>query len=351
MSDGNNNKKFCPHCGSKIDVDKIYCPECGKVTPKVKAESKVQKGFSRKCPNCGSIINSRVLKQCPVCDTELEEPPKIPLKQKEKPKGLVFTDKKFVSEEKLTLKKDIWNFREGINVFGNSILTYVTVTLILYLTLSFYFGEQIPTNIYTLYLFLIPDILFSVYIIYYIISNNHKLEKLGLSSNTTKILIGIGIGILGAFGIYLIDYFSDIFLNFFASLGFSDLINDLRAVILAQNQTIRSANPVMIIIFTILLCLSSISSEIVFRGVLHNALKQKLGKDLTSRFLVILLVASVYSIIYLIFSIPSGLFYIISNFLISMLLGLIYEINGNLYSTIFANIFYNIAVVIIIAVI
>ncbi|TFF90193.1 MAG: CPBP family intramembrane metalloprotease [Promethearchaeota archaeon] len=351
MSD-NKTKKYCPHCRAEIDADKVYCPECGKLTPKVKEiqeqpEKKVKKSYSRKCPECGSIINSNVLKQCPVCDAELPEPPKEVTQKEEKPSGLIFTNKKFVSEAKLKLKKDSWNFKEGINVFGNSIMVYVTITLLLYLSLSFYF-TQIPINIFTLLLFMVPDVLFSIYVIYYIYSRNHNYEKIGLSSKTEKVLIGLGIGLVGSIGIYFLDSFSDLFLDLFSALGLGPILSNLEASIIAQNQAIKTANPFMIIVFTILLCVSSISSEIVFRGVLHNTLKQRIGKDLSSRFLVIIIVATAYSLIYLLFSFPTGLIFIISNFLISLLLGILYEINGNLYNTIFANIYYNIAIVLII---
>ncbi|MEJ2250130.1 MAG: zinc ribbon domain-containing protein [Candidatus Lokiarchaeota archaeon] len=356
MSNNNNKKyKFCPHCGAKIEASKIYCPECGKLTPKPKEKYseplKSKKAYSRKCPNCGSIINSPALKQCPICDTKLEELPEMPSQQKEKTPGLVFTDKKFVSEEKLTLKKDSWNFKEGINVFGNSILIYVTITLLLYITLNFSLSSEtttLPTNIYTILLFMVPEVFFSVYVFYYIISHNHKFEKIGLSTHKRKIFIAIGIGIVGSIGIYFIDN-SGFFVLIFKDLGLEKLLNiNIQSIISEQNQAISSSNPLMIVVFAILLCLSSISSEIVFRGVLHNTLKQRMGSDIVSRFLVIIIVAASYSIIYLIFSFPMGLFYIISNFLIYLLLGVLYEINGSLYNTIFANIIYNIAIVIII---
>ena len=81
--------KHCVYCGARIFPGQVYCPECGKLIVQAKkskeiikhrkiAEKPVYKQpdqYSRTCSGCGSIINSIVLEQCPICNAILEKIP------------------------------------------------------------------------------------------------------------------------------------------------------------------------------------------------------------------------------------------------------------------------------------
>ncbi len=82
------------------------------------------------------------------------------------------------------------------------------------------------------------------------------------------------------------------------------------------------------------------SIEIVFRGVLHNTLKQKFKNPIY----VITIVALAYAILMLIFY-PNPIYFFL-NFLGFIIIGIIFEItNGNIYGTLITNILYNILLV------
>ncbi|MFX0142019.1 MAG: type II CAAX prenyl endopeptidase Rce1 family protein [Candidatus Hodarchaeota archaeon] len=153
-------------------------------------------------------------------------------------------------------------------------------------------------------------------------------------------MIAVLIGILGTVIILLIDFFSDSIIRFISDVGL-DFFN-IESSIKQQNDIIRDADLLWIILLTISLCFGSVSSEIVFRGVLHNALKQRFKND----FYVILIIALAYSVLMLLFSFPLGVGFFLLNFLTFTVLGFLYEINGNIYNTILANIYYNIVIII-----
>ena len=131
MSKENKKKiKFCVYCGSDVKENEIYCPKCGKLVIKIEAGKEVPKPqitqkleISRKCPGCGSVITSTVLDQCPICNTELEKIAEFKRAAIQKKPGLIFTSKKLEPEQKFILKKDTWNLKEGVNVFGAIIET------------------------------------------------------------------------------------------------------------------------------------------------------------------------------------------------------------------------------------
>ena len=119
---------------------------------------------------------------------------------------------------------------------------------------------------------------------------------------------------------------------------------DIEASINEQNLVIRNADLLWLILLTASLSVGAVSAEIVFRGVLHNALKKKFDNN----FYVILIVSLAYSIMLLMFSFPIGLSFFLANFLTFTVLGILYEINGNIFNTILANILYNIIIMILI---
>jgi len=358
--------KFCVYCGTTIEEDIAYCPnpKCGKLVINIKpSEDSLDKQvskpellkkerISRKCSGCGSIITSSILEQCPLCDTKLE---KIPEQkggaQDEKPQrktGYVYANKKLVPEQRFILKRNEWNFREGIKVFVNSLMAYVTIRLILTMLLTLQLGptDTIDMNITTILLSQIPDIIFGVYPLYYIYSKKHKFLKLGLMLKTRFIIIALIIGIIGSAGLILIDNFSSITINFMYTLGFDFF--DIGALIAEENIILQNANIIFIVLLIALISLSVISIEIAFRGVLHNTLKAHFANNFLGKTSVIAIVALIYSALFLFFTFPIGIYFFIPNFLIFLFLGIIYEINKNLLSTIIANLTYTIFLIILI---
>ncbi|MFX0179925.1 MAG: type II CAAX prenyl endopeptidase Rce1 family protein [Candidatus Hodarchaeota archaeon] len=360
MSDNNKKPlvKYCVHCGASVDIDQTYCPQCGKLVLKIKSEKedvikeskplKVKKTISRKCPGCGSIITSSILEQCPICNTKLEKLSKdqklsaSPVAQKSS--GFIFSNKKLIPEQKLILKKDIWNLREGISVFGNSLMAYITIQLLIIMLLTGISGDM---NIFKILLSNIPEMIFGVYPLWYIYSKKHSFTKLGFMSNKKWIIFAIIIGIISSLILFEINLFSDVFIDFMYNYGITFGI-DLPSEIALQNQTIRNAGFLWGILLIIFMIIGTISSEIVFRGVLHNTLKKHFENSIMGRATVIILVALVYSVLNLVFFLPISVFFFIFYFINSILLGIIYELNNNIYNTILTGTFYNLIIVIII---
>ncbi len=343
--------KYCVYCGSLIEENKTYCPKCGKLVLKVESTKKTPKvrpiqklDISRKCPGCGSIITSTILDQCPICNAELEKLPEVKKAAIQKKPGLIFTSKKLELEQKFLLKKDTWNFKEGINVFGTCIYILVIVFFLLFTIISFQLGsDDYDMNIQLILLSQIPELVFGLYPIWYIYNKKHSFSKLGFYFNSKKIIIAIIIGILGTTILVLINFLNASFLQFISDAGL-DFFN-IEASIEEQNQIILNADILWIILLTILLCIGVISSEIVFRGVLHHTLKQKFKNDIY----VILIVALAYSLIMLLFSFPMGVSFFFLNFIVFTILGVVFEVsNRNIFSTITTNILYNIVIIILI---
>jgi len=348
----NDNKKkinYCVYCGSNVDENETYCPKCGKLVIKIKPAKNIPQPktiqkleVSRTCSGCGSVITSTILDQCPICNTKLEKIAEFKKEVIQKKPGLIFTDKKLEPEQKFILKKESWNLKEGINVFGTCIYILVIVFLLLVTLISFQL-DTTTTTIEEIVLNQVPELLFGIYPIWYIYNKKHSFTKIGIYSNSKKILFGIFVGILGAIVLMLLNFFSDSLIYFFHDVGLDFF--DVKSIIGEQNDIIRNANPLWIILLTITLSVGAFSSEIVFRGVLHNTLKQKFKNDL----FVILLVAIAYSLIMLFLTLPIGVSFFLVNFISFMILGIIFELtNGNISTTIFSNVFFNIVLIILI---
>jgi membrane protease YdiL (CAAX protease family) len=351
MSKNNARKiKYCVFCGSNVEENKIYCPNCGKLIIKLEPGKKISKPkpiqkveISRKCPKCGSLITSTILNQCPICNTELEKISGVKKTIVQKKPGLIFMDKKLEPEQKFVLKKDTWNVKEGLNVFGTCIYILVIIFLALYILLSFLSNSfTYDMTIQIILLSQIPELVFGLYPLWYIYKRKHSYHKLGFFTESKKIVLAIFIGILGTFVLLLINFISDSLINFISDAGL-DFFN-IKSSIEDQNIIIRNANILWIILLTISLGFVSISSEIVFRGVLHNTLKQRFNNIVY----VILIVALAYSLLMLLFSFSLGVSFFFLNFLSFIILGFLYEINGNIYNTIIANFIYNILVMMLI---
>ncbi len=351
LKENNPKIKHCVHCGAKVEEKfETYCPECGKLIIKVKSIKKIVKpispqklDISRKCSGCGSTVTSTILEQCPICNTELERISEITKAFIQKKPGLIFTNKKFEPEQKFILSPDTWKLKEGINVFSTCIYVLIILFFLIITLISLQFDTaDTNLNIVIIVLSQLPELVFGVYPIWYIYNKRHRYRKLGFFSDSRKILNAIVIGIVGTFILILIEYFSNTFITLINNAGLDFF--DIKMSIIEQNLDIRNADLLWIFILTLLLITGAISSEIVFRGVLHNALKQKFKKE----YYVILLVSLAYSLVMLLFSFPIGLVFFITNFLTFTILGVLYSINGNIYNTIIANCLYNIVIMILI---
>lgn len=356
--------KYCVYCGTNITKGQVYCPNCGKLVIKVKEKvpsrdegalnSKMkQKTTSRKCSGCGSIISSPVLEQCPICNTKLEKivllEPKTSIQKSETKTGFIFTNKKLVSEQKFAINKATWNLREGLGVFGNSIMVYIVIRLLITIIVTFQLpldGSVEAINITTILLSQLPDLLFGVYPIWYIYSKKHDMKKLGFWYTPKKyLLIGL-IGVIGGMILILINNLSSPLIDLFIQIGIN--LDEVIAQITLENQIIREAEVYWIILLVFLLNLSVFSTEIVYRGVLHNTLKTRFGDDIIGKFSTIILVALIYSLLYFVFSLPLGIYFFLIEFFFFLILGVLYEVNKNIYIPIIASIIYNSVLIVLV---
>ncbi|MFX0080808.1 MAG: type II CAAX prenyl endopeptidase Rce1 family protein [Candidatus Hodarchaeota archaeon] len=356
MSKDNKKKiKYCIYCGTDVENNQTYCPKCGKLILKLSSSetptepSSIHKPvstkkveISRKCPGCGSLVTSIILDQCPICNATLEKISEVKKIAIQKKPGLIFTDKKLEPEQKFILKKDRWNLKEGINVFGTCIYIFIIAYFLIYFLLIFQAEEDsIEPSIQIYILNQIPEILIIIYPIYYILSKNHSFTKLGFIKSPKKILTGILIGAIGAISLILINILFSSLINYLAEVGLDFF--DMDTEINLQNQIIRDADFIWVFMLITLIAMGAISLEFVYRGVLHNTLKQRFRNDIYT----ILTVAVIYSILML-FIAPNPAYFLL-NFLLFVVLGILWELsNGNIYSTLIASVFYNILLIILI---
>jgi len=352
MSKNNEKKiKYCVYCGADVGKE-TYCPNCGKLVIKLNGSKKplinykpdsIKKAeISRKCSGCGSIVTSTILDQCPICNTVLEKISEVQKASIQRKPGLIFTNKKLEPEQKFILNKNQWNLKEGRSVFVTCMYFYGIVFFLVYFLLANQLGNgTIEPNIQLILISQIPEAVFGIYPLYYIYSKKHNLEKLGFSKDSKKILMGFFVGVIGAICLILFDFLYSALINTLIEIGF-----DVSSVITRsalQNQIIRDADFISIFLLIVLMVAGTFSLEIVYRGVLHNTLKQKLKDPIY----IIIFVALVYSILMLLLYLNPIFFAL--NFLGFIILGIIFEItNGNIYSTLITNILYNILIIVLI---
>lgn len=361
MSEENNNLiKYCIHCGQALEKDRVYCPKCGKLAVKINSSEsedtyikpiRTKKTVDipeRKCPDCGSLIKSVLLNQCPICNAKLEELPKEKVENLEKHSGFLFTEKKLIPEKELILKKDSWNYKEGMGVFANSILLFITASLLIIIYSSSANEGQPPTqDIYSILLISLPKILLGIFPIWYIYSKNHQPKKLSLDFTKKKFIIAIVIGILGGIGLYFIDIFSSFLVNIFADLGLEKII-PIKEDLNTSVTILRNSEIYWIVLFLGLLILNSITIEILFRGVLHNTLKVKYGNGIKNRIIIIFIVALMYTGIFSLLNYRVAIYFIPFYLMLNLLVGIIFELSESLYCTIIAQILLNILSLVII---
>lgn len=362
MPEGNKRKiKYCVYCSAEIIEGNVYCPQCHKLAIKTKSRSgsRYQKSppakeeFTRKCSGCGSLISSTKIQQCPICNAVLEKVPEHLKPKPQKTSGYIFANKKLQPEHKFEIRKESWNSREGYRVFEASIFSYLSVFMVILMILSTQMNPdtlKIDQNIFTILLETVPTIALGIYPVYYILAKKNSFIKLGVNPDTKKVAIALALGVLGAFGIYLFNLISDIAFSTLVNSGFENFVT-YHSNLLEYNQIVKNSG-FWILLYCLLASLMAIATEITYRGVLHNTLKQKFGEEIKGKIIVSLLVALVYAginiLVFLISDIYIGIFLFISDFLIFVLLGILYELNGNLYNTIFAQVFYNLLIILIV---
>jgi len=356
MSRENKKKiKYCVYCGVDVAKNKTYCPNCGKLVVKLKEGEQQAKqhiipkpttikkvDISRKCPGCGSIINSTILDQCPICNSVLEKIPETSKVAIQKKPVLIFTNKKLQPEQNFVIKKDEWNLKEGINVFSTCVYIYIISFFLIYFFLVFQGdGDSIEQTIQMFIISQIPEVLIAIYPIYYVLSKNHSYAKLGFEKDPKKVLKGIIIGLVGAFSLVLLNLLYNALISSLADIGLD--VFDMETDIIIQNQIIRNADVIWVLLLVILIALGAASLEIAFRGVLHNALNQKFRNEIYTIFLV----ALIYSV-FMVLLYPNPTYFLL-NFLAFIILGIIWEVsNGNIYSTLIASILYNTLLILLI---
>ena len=354
MDENERKLKHCIYCGARAE-GQVYCPNCGKLVVTIKGEipqvekktsiSEISKPSSleRVCTGCSSVITSTILEQCPICNTMLEPIPDYQKPSKSKP-GFIFTDKKLKAEQKLVVKKDSWSLKEGLNVFVTCLLIYMVTQLFLVMFVFYGMMEGATTPDLTIELILlsqIPGIVLGIYPLRYIYSRKHDIKKLGFTSDSKKIILALFIGIGGCLLLLAVNYLSGLINSYIYNLGLEFL--DIGDYIEEERNTIKEASLIWIIILLVMLSFQAISTEIVFRGVLQNTLREKFVKGenhLPGKLKVIFLVALAYSLIYILFSFLIGIIFFILNLMVFIILGILYEINQNIYNTIIASIFY-----------
>lgn len=367
--------KHCAHCGVRTEGH-IYCPKCGDLvitrkygedtTPKSNVKSN---SLERICSGCNSVITSIVLEQCPICSTLLEKIPEH-IKQSQEIPGLIFSkavrrrksggrvyyekEPTLHPEQESLMKKDSWDVKEGKKVFTSCILTYVIIQLCVIMFFYTYIAESSSSSVeITIFLVLlgqIAGIMFGIYPLWYIYSNKHNFKKLGFSVRGFENLIAVFIGILGAILLIGINYLlSPSLMAFFSGFGF-DLFN-ISNYLEEENNILREADLIWIIVLMGMVCLQAVSAEIVFRGVLQNTLKVKYVKsknDTKGKMRVICLVALIYACIYILFSFMYGIVFFLLNFAVFLVLGILYEINENIWNTIIASaVYHNLLIILI----
>jgi membrane protease YdiL (CAAX protease family)/predicted RNA-binding Zn-ribbon protein involved in translation (DUF1610 family) len=360
MSKENNSEskiRYCVHCGAKVGENETYCPNCGKLVVKLadaKSEitpSKLKSSkITRTCPGCGSIITSPVLEQCPICNTILEKLPKD-LRQEtseETPKssGVIFSNKKLIPEKTLTLKKDSWNIKEGLNVFANALLWYVVIRFLIIILVQLQNSTTTPVNITTILLIQIPDLIFAVYPLWYIYAKKHKYSKLGFHFDRKKVIYAGILGVIGAIILIFTGVLSTYVIDFIYSIGIN--LADVYTPIAQEHAAIQGADLLWLTLVITVVVVGSVSTEIIYRGVLHNTLREYFQNKFISRVYVILIVASIYTAIYLLFTLGMGVYFFITNFIVFIILGIIYEVNRNILNTIIVNVIYNITMILLI---
>lgn len=359
MSEENSKKEsqtiFCPQCKKELPFDARFCQRCGiditlsrdsnkdnegwkPVTIKTKSKTNTIQPqpqastptnqprviLERECPECHIFVKSKMLEQCPNCKAEL---PPLPAELKSELDTTLNPNLK-KANQKLPVEKDKWNLRESINVFINSMLISITLNF-LFIMILIYSDPTIledpetatiPINTLTIIMGNILGASFGIYPFIYIRKRKHEIKKLGLIKQ--KITKYIFIGFVFGLGLYSMDYFVGLFMNYLSDLGIS--IFNVPDNVTEQNAVIEAFNLPLILLYTISIMLNLTMEEVVFRGVLQRGIvdhfknSQRSGANWKS----VIITSLIYCIYYFLFSL--SIFYLIFNLIISLLIGVIF---------------------------
>ena len=352
MSDNKEKKTHsCIYCGANIKFGEVYCPECGKLNVQMKTNDTLEKKnkkafFQRTCSGCGSIIASDNLEQCHICNTMLDEVPKKLKTTSQESVGFIFDWNKSKKLQPL-VKKENWNLKEGIQVFELTILIYFIFLITIYFFLL-QLNPNYEANIFMILLQLSPYCLLGIAPIVYIINKKNKFIKLGFINDSKSMILALIIGIFGGITLFVIEFLSNMVLASFVSLGFQGFTT-YNENVLKMHNIVQSSGP-WLFIYIILIVISTISIEIAYRGVLHKSLSTRFNKTNYDKIIVILIVALVYAGIESLFmnfiDIFVSLYFLVYNTITFIILGILFEINRNIYTTLVAHLLFSILMII-----
>lgn len=358
--------KICPHCGKELPINAKFCQKCGlkliygqddktekkqveqgdqseqsewrKVkkrvisptgstyTPSDQVKPKSQP-IQRVCPNCNSIVESKVLEQCPICFKPL---PPLPAEQKEELSKMFFTGKKLITEKDLKPDKEKWKVREGISTFINSVLIFIVAEFAVVVGSTFLGGNQngtyVSITVSSILLNPLIYVLLGIYPLIYISVKKLNYSKLGFTWRK-KLIPFLFLGVITGIAYYFIEYVAE------QGLQLTGIpLLQLPSIAAEQNQVMANMGS-LIYLLILFFALQELFEAILFRGVLHNTIADYFErKDSKYRKLKsILIVSAVYCIFYFILSL--SVYYLILNIIFSLFVGFVYEgSNRSLYS-------------------
>ncbi|MFX1239293.1 MAG: type II CAAX prenyl endopeptidase Rce1 family protein, partial [Promethearchaeota archaeon] len=281
----------------------------------------------------------------PICNEHLK---KIPGQQKDSLRskvGYIFDSKKL----RPVNNKDRWNFKEGIKIFESSILTYLMVYIMILLILNDPSFQSTGLTIFYLILEKLPHISLFIYPLLYIILRKDRFLKLGFDSKGRKLHTIFFFAFIGIFTLFFLNLFFGMLIENLQRMSVPGFINYSGNSLLIRN--IINTSGFWFIFYYSFSVLSVISIEIAYRGVLHNALKDKFGTNLKGRSIVILIVSGMFAFIESLMSFLNdvllGLVFLAYYFLLFLILGILYELKGRIYNTLITYVIFDIVTMII----
>jgi len=342
-----SDKKTCPNCSHEQPIEAVFCQKCGipftetnnNAQPSPSTSElqwrQVKKKFSqqrsvtepklstsiaeRTCPHCNTIIESAVLEQCPLCMNEL---PPLPPTQKENLDRMLFTGKKIVSEKDTRIDPNSWsNGKEILNVFLNSALFYIFITMGAYIfSVQGYLDENL-----TILFYILGSVALGIYPLIYVGINHLHWKKIGFKSDKT--LLFIILGILAGIALYFTDFGVSYLSSF---IKYYNAETQPLLAFLFDKESLFNINTVdfpLRFAFYAAFLFEQVLEEFLFRGVIHNGIHDVMIKKKRkgSRIIPVVLTTLIYAAFYFLFE-PSG-FTLIFKLASSLLIGIVYELS------------------------
>lgn len=341
-----SDEKTCPKCSHVQPIEAVFCQKCGnpftetnnnaQPTPSTSGSQwrQVKKKFTqqrdapvskpsssiidRTCPNCNTIIESAVLEQCPLCMKEL---PALPPTQKENLDRMLFTGKKIVSEKEIRIDPSNWaNGKEVLNVFINSVLFYIFITMG---AAIFSYQEILDQNL-TILLYFVGSMALGIYPLIYISINHLHWKKIGFKSN--RIVLLISLGVIAGIALYFVEYGTSLMTNLIPYFHPDSIL----AIIFDRNAlfNFNTVDFPLRYAFYAAFLLEQVFVEFLFRGVIHNGLHDVMTKKKRklARILPVVLTTLIFAIFYFLFD-QSG-YALIFNLVLSLVIGIVYELSN-----------------------